>query len=96
MDLLTGTDGKTSLGVSEMPVDNLYEVSNFLMDKHDKLTQYKHYVVELGDEPPDTNYIMSHFVFVKPHDEKEPITEIKFVDTSECRQLPIELQFRSR
>ena len=72
-----------------MPVENLYDVSHFLMDKHDKLAQYKNYVVELGDEPPDTNYIMGHFVFVKPHDEKEPITEIRFVDTSECRQLPI-------
>ena len=27
--------------------------------------------------------------FVKPHDEKEPITGIKLVDTGECRQLPI-------
>ena len=37
----TGTDANTSLGVSEMPVENLYDVSNFLMDKHDKLAQYK-------------------------------------------------------
>ena len=46
-------------------------------------------MVDIEDEPPDTNYIMGHFVVVKPHDEKEPITEIKFVNTGECRQLPI-------